>query len=295
MELEWKIKNHKISPPGTIVTVNNHKMHVYKKGEGADILVFMAGGGTCCPTLDFKPIWLPLSRNFTIVVIEKAGYGWSETTKVSRDIDTMLNETRTALSLTNLHPPYILMPHSMSGIEALAWAAHFPDEVRAIIGLDAALPECYDQFTAFKAGLSTFIYQLLSLSARIGLLRLMSKAAAKPIKSCGQFSEKEMFIYKHMFINNSFTANMIDEVKCCRNNAQKIKDLGCPNSIPYLSFISDGKEIGISNWRELLMDFVSHMQYGNYVALDCGHYIHHHQPETIAFETEKFIFSINNN
>ena len=206
----------------------------------------------------------------------------------------MLSETRTALSLVDLRPPYVLMPHSMSGIEALAWAIHFPDEIKAIIGLDAAVPECYDRFTAFKAVSSTLIYQILSFSARLGLLRFISKAAAKPIKACGQFSEKEMSIYRHMFINNSFTANMIDEVKCCRNNAKKIKSLGYPKSTPYLSFISDGKEIGISNWRELLIESVSYMQYGKYVALNCGHYIHHYHAETIAFETEKFISDINN-
>ncbi len=294
MGLEWKIENSKISPPGAIVTVNNHKMHVYKKGEGADILVFMAGSGTCCPTLDFKPIWMPLSKNLTIVVIEKAGYGWSETAKVSRDIDTMLNETRTALSLAGLHPPYILMPHSMSGIEALAWAIHFPDEVRAIIGLDAAFPEAYDQLTAFKAAFSTALYRLLSLSARIGLLRLISKAAEKPIKACGQFSGEEISVYRHIFLHHSFTTNMINEVKCCRDNAQKTKKLGYPKTIPYLSFISDGKEIGISNWRKLSIEFVSQMQHGTYVTLDCGHYIHHYQPEIIALETEKFVANIYN-
>lgn len=289
MELEWKIQNRKVCPPGIMVTVNNHKMHVYKKGQGSETLVFMAGGGTCCPTLDFKPIWLPLSQTFTVVVIEKAGYGWSENAKVSRDIDTMLSETRTALSLINLHPPYILVPHSMSGIEALAWAIHFPDEVRAIIGLDAALPKCYDQF---KPVTTTLIYQLLSLIRRMGLLRPLSKALAKPIEACGQFSQNEMRIYKHMFINNSFTKAMINEVKCCRNNAQKVKHLGYPKSTPYLSFISDGKEIGLPNWRKLLIDFISNMQYGKYITLACGHYLHHYEPKAIALEIVKFVSSL---
>ncbi len=289
MELEWNLEKNKIIPPGMVVTVNNHKMHVYKNGEGADILVFMAGGGTCCPTLDFKPLWMPLSQKFTVVVIEKAGYGWSETANVSRDIDTILYETRTALSLANLSPPYILMPHSMSGLEALAWAIRFPDEIRAIIGLDAATPVCYDQLKPITATAMTLLYRILSFGTRIGLLRLITKVAEKSIKASGQFSEKEISIYRHMFIHNSFTKNMVEEVKYCRNNAQKVKDLGYPNATPYLSFISDGKEIGVSNWRELLIEFVSHMQYGKYVALDCGHYIHYYQPQIMALEIEKFI------
>lgn len=252
----------------------------------------MAGGGTCCPTLDFKPIWLALSEKFTIVIIEKAGYGWSETAKVSRDIDTILYETRTALKLANLHPPYILMSHSLSGIEALAWARQFPNEVKAIIGLDAAIPVFYDQLTPMKAVTMTFLYRILSIGSRLGLLRLTTKVAEKSIRACGQFSEKEISIYKYMFIRNSFTKNMLDEVKFCRKNAKEVANLGYPKSTPYLSFISDGKEIGVSNWRELLIYFISHLQNGKYIALDCGHYIHYYQPQNIALEIEKFVFSI---
>ncbi|MDD3417286.1 MAG: alpha/beta hydrolase [Lachnospiraceae bacterium] len=291
MDLKWEDRAE-LKPPGVVVTVNNHKMHIYKRGDGADTVVLMAGGGTCCPVIDFKPLWKPLSQKFTVAVIEKAGYGWSESANVSRDIDTILYETRTALNLANLSPPYILMPHSMSGLEALAWSAYFPNEIQAIIGLDAATPACYDHLTTLKVTVMTLLYRALSIGAHIGLPRLMAGSAEKTIRDCGQFSEKEISIYRHMFIHNSFTKNMVEEVKCCRNNAQKVKNLGYPYKTPYLSFVSNGKEIGISNWRELLMGFVSNMQYGKYVTLNCGHYIHYYHPQTIIHEIEEFIFDI---
>lgn len=85
---------------------------------------------------------------------------------------------------------------------------------------------------------------------------------------------------------------MLDEVKHCRDNAKKVMELGCPKSTPYLSFISDGKKIGVSNWRELLIDFSNQIEHGTYVVLDCGHYIHYYEPKKIAAETEKFILTI---
>lgn len=290
--MEWKIEQGKVKPPGIMVKVNNHKMHIYKKGNGTDTLVLMAGAGTCCPVLDFKPLWKRLSSRFTVVVVEKAGYGWSETAHVSREINTILDETRTALLLAELRPPYVLMPHSLSGIEALAWAGHYPNEVKAIVGLDAAIPVFYNQINSIKAASMTLLYHILSIATRLGLLRLITKTAEKSIRDCGQFSEKEISIYKYMFIHNSFTKNMLDEVKQCRKNAKEVANLNYPKSIPYLSFISDGKEIGVSNWRELLMDFIKQIQHGKYVSLDCGHYIHYYQSPQIALETEKFISSI---
>ena len=39
--------------------------------------------------------------------------------------------------------PYILLPHSMSGIEAIRWKQLYPDDIKAIIGLDMATPLTY--------------------------------------------------------------------------------------------------------------------------------------------------------
>lgn len=40
MELEWKFEKGKVIPLGKMVTVNNHKMHIYINGGGANTLIF---------------------------------------------------------------------------------------------------------------------------------------------------------------------------------------------------------------------------------------------------------------
>ena len=44
---------------GKIVEVNNHNINVYVSGNSNSdtTLVFMSGGGTCSPTLDFKTLY----------------------------------------------------------------------------------------------------------------------------------------------------------------------------------------------------------------------------------------------
>ena len=59
--------NHKIKlkedkffkTTGKIVEVNNHNINVYVSGNSNSdtTLVFMSGGGTCSPTLDFKTLY----------------------------------------------------------------------------------------------------------------------------------------------------------------------------------------------------------------------------------------------
>ena len=107
-----------LTPLGELVEVNGHKMSVYTEGDGAKTLVFMSGGGTCSPILDFKSLYSLLSNDYKIVVVEKFGYGFSDVVDENRDIDTMLSETRMALDKAGIKGPYVLCPHSMSGLEA---------------------------------------------------------------------------------------------------------------------------------------------------------------------------------
>src|SRR5699024_4725899 len=117
-------------------------------GSGEETLVMMAGGGTSSPVMDFKTLSKYLKDDYQVVVIEKAGYGYSEVTDTSRDIDTMLSKTREALKQAGISDPYILFPHSMSGLESLYWSEKYPDEVKAIVGLDIANSAAYEELNA---------------------------------------------------------------------------------------------------------------------------------------------------
>ena len=134
------------TPLGKIVEVDGHQMSVYVEGNGDKTIVFMSGGGTCSPILDFRSLYSTLSDNYKIVVVEKFGYGFSDIVNKDRSIDSILEDTRTALVKADIEGPYVLCPHSMSGIEALYWAGQYPEEVEAIIGLDMAVPKAYEDY-----------------------------------------------------------------------------------------------------------------------------------------------------
>ncbi|MGN7416171.1 alpha/beta fold hydrolase [Paenibacillus sp. SAF-068] len=274
-----------LSPPGAIVKVNNHQMHVYTEGAGSQTLVFLSGGGTSAPVLDFKALYSRLSEQYKIAVVEKAGYGFSETVKVSRDIDTILEETRTALSLAGQNPPYVLFPHSMSGIEALYWAQQYPNEVKAIIGLDPAIPEVYEAYPLPSGGMMSFT----SLGARMGITRffpgIVDSSAAIMEK---HLSPQEERIYRALFYKNTQTSNMNDEVNMIKQNAAKVAKQGIPD-VPMFFFISSGEELPVENWQNYLISYIESVKKGQYQILDGGHYIHNTNPEQITEESVQFI------
>ena len=81
--------------------------------------------------------------DFRIIVIEKFGYGCSDLYEGPSDIDSVEDYQREALEIAGEKGPYIHIPHSMSGLEAIRWKQKYPDEVRTIIGLDMAVPATY--------------------------------------------------------------------------------------------------------------------------------------------------------
>ena len=140
---------NEIKPVGDLTTVCNHKIHIYKSGDaGNPVLVFLAGSGTVAPVYDFKVLYEKLSDNFRIVVIEKFGYGYSDIYEADCNIDSLVSIERQALENTGEKGPFILVPHSMGGLEAIRWKQKYPDEVKAIIGIDMATPLTYNSWTA---------------------------------------------------------------------------------------------------------------------------------------------------
>ena len=107
---------------GKLVNVDGHNLHTYTEGDiDKQKIVLMSVSGTVAPVYDFKILYEKLSKNFRVIVMEKFGYGYSDIFDSPADIETLISTQKKALEAAGEMGPYILMPHSMSGIEALYW------------------------------------------------------------------------------------------------------------------------------------------------------------------------------
>lgn len=275
-----------LTPLGKIVEVNGHNMSVYTEGEGDKTLVFLSGGGTCSPILDFKSLYSLLSNEYKIAVVEKFGYGFSDVVDEQRDIDTMLSETRMALEKAGIEGPYVLCPHSMSGLEALYWAQKYPDEVEAVIGLDMAVPAYYDEMR-----ISILITKLGQYGAALGITRWIPNLAESDAIKVGTLSEEEKEIYRAVFYQRTATVTMIDEVKAVKDNAKTVKENGVPQ-VPMLLFISNGSGgTGFTEetWRRIPKEYIAGCDNASYIELDCPHYVHDYEYEKISEEIRNLL------
>lgn len=266
-------------PLGQMVEVDGHNMSIYVEGTGDTTLVFMSGGGTCSPILDFKSLYSRLSDQYQIAVVEKFGYGFSDVVDKGRDIDSILEDTRAALAAAGLNAPYVLCPHSMSGLEALYWAQKYPDEISAIIGLDMAVPEYYDSMN-----INIPVMHITGWAANIGVTRFIPGISDSDAIKYGTLSDEEKEIYRAIFYSRTATVTMINEMERVKENAEKVNSMGVPQ-LPMLLFISDGSGgtgFDKETWRKIPIEYISQIQEGEYIELDCPHYVHDYEYKAIS-------------
>lgn len=119
-----------ITPYGQMVEVNGKMMHVYAMGSGEKTIVLLPGFGVALPSADFGPLMRELSKQYTVVSIEYFGTGFSDQTETPRTNENITEEIRIALLKAGFKPPYILMPHSVSGLYPVCTVNIMPPNIR---------------------------------------------------------------------------------------------------------------------------------------------------------------------
>lgn len=268
-----------------MVEIDGHNMSVYIEGSGEKTLVFMSGGGTCSPILDFKSLYSLLNNKYRIVVVEKFGYGFSDVVDKKRGIESILADTRAALKAAGIEAPYILCPHSMSGIEALYWAQQYPEEVLAIIGLDMAVPKSYQDYN-----INMTMLKLSQFASAIGITRLLPGISESDAITNGTLSTKEQEIYRAIFYNRTATVTMLNEVECIKENASKVELNNIPQ-VPMLLFVSNGEGTGWDKeiWQNYQRDYIANVPNSKMIELDCPHYIHDFEYQVISEQIVEFL------
>lgn len=271
-----------LTPMGKTVLVNGHKINVYVEGDGPETIVFLSGAGIASPILDFKNLLDPLSKKFKVVVVERAGYGFSEDSNQSRDVMTVLSETRQALSQAEVSGPYVIVSHSMASLESLAWQEKYPDEVKALVGLDWALPASYEKLKDNQALLTVAYW-----SSKIGLLRYFPESFY--IKN-PTLTETERQQYKLLAYKQLMSQAMLHESRLARENAKKVPSSINPK-IPALLLVSNGEgtTFSQSEWQRYAERFASDQSNVQVVYMDAPHDLYHYQSDAIVSRIKEFL------
>ena len=171
-------------PPGEMVDVGGHSLHINCVGQGSPIVVLDAGSG------GFSAQWVRVQREVShttrVCAYDRAGMGWSEMGPEPRDARQITGELHTLLSKAGIEGPYVLVGHSFGGMYMQTYAARYPDEVAGVALVDSSTDpdqfgqrsearESYEPQRQSFAVVPQLVRLGVSLPARLGVIRLLSK------------------------------------------------------------------------------------------------------------------------
>jgi pimeloyl-ACP methyl ester carboxylesterase len=125
-------------PPGELVDIEGHRLHLWRAGEGSPAVVVVTSLGE--PGHGWAEIQRRLAQHTTVVLYDRAGLGWSDPgpwptgKRIVDDLHALLDATR-------IPPPYVLVGHSVGGFHVRLYAARHPEQVAGLVLVDSSHPD----------------------------------------------------------------------------------------------------------------------------------------------------------
>src|SRR5215210_7942629 len=230
-------------PPGKLVDVGDHSLHINCLGEGSPTVILEAAN------LGMSAHWTRVQQQVAqttrVCAYDRAGLGWSEPGPEPRDARRVSSELHTLLSDAGTEGPYVLVGHSYGGLYARMYAARYSQEVGGVVLVDSSHPE---QFTRSQEGRAMYeqtsrIGAVIPWLTRLGVIRLSNFYPAHPDLPSQQREQIEAF--------NSSTRQVVTTVEEFRatpeTNAQ-VRNTGSLGDKP-LAVISAGEQS--PDWLEM--------------------------------------------
>ncbi len=167
-------------PPGKLVEVDDHLMHINCMGEGAPTVILEAGH------FGMSANWVRVQRQVAkttrVCAYDRSGMGWSESGPKPRDATQISSELHTLLDNAGIEGPYVLAGHSNGGLYARMYDARYSEEVAGVVLVDSSHPEQFTRSAQGRAMYERFGRQtaIVPLFSRLGVIRLFNLFPAHP-------------------------------------------------------------------------------------------------------------------
>jgi pimeloyl-ACP methyl ester carboxylesterase len=163
------------APPGHLVDIGTHKLHVRCAGEGTPAVVFDAALGAS--SLSWSLVLPGVAAVTRACAYDRAGFGWSERGPLPRTAGRIADELYALLQRAAVPLPCVLVGHSFGALVMRLLAARHPDAAAALILLEPAHPEEWahpseDQQQLIARGVRLCRHG--TVAARLGLARAVS-------------------------------------------------------------------------------------------------------------------------
>ena len=162
-------------PPGKLVNIGTHRLHLLEKGQGSPTIILEAG--LMSTVLSWSEIQRTLAQSYRVVSCDRAGLGWSDLGPMPRTADRMVEELHTLLERAAIPSPYVLVGHSFGGLTMPLFAARYPQETAGVVLVDPVAPAEWNPPTEQdrkRGEIGAIVSRRAAFLCRIGLIRFVA-------------------------------------------------------------------------------------------------------------------------
>jgi pimeloyl-ACP methyl ester carboxylesterase len=245
-----QIDQRTYSPPGEMVDVGIHSLHINCVGQGSPTVILEAANGGM--SAHWVRVQQQVADTTRVCAYDRAGLGWSELGAEPRDAKQISSELHTLLAnAAGIEGPYVLVGHSYGGLYARMYAARYSDEVAGVVLVDSSHPE---QFTRSPQGRAIYerarrLTAIVPFFTRLGVIRLTNYFPAHPDLPPQQRAQIEAF--------NSSTQHLVtttEEFRATPETTAQVLSMGGLGDKP-LAVISAGTQL--PDWLEMQDELAS--------------------------------------
>ncbi len=169
---------------GRSVDIGGRSLNIFCSGEGSPAVILESGAGD--PGYAWSEIQPEIAKFTEACWFDRAGEGWSDPGPFPRTSAAMSAELHQLLHRAGVPPPYVLVGHSLGGLNARVYNGMYPDDVAGAVLVDAAHEDDPKRAPAFMLGhtapryLWRAIWILGQTARRLGIVRLLTPREPLP-------------------------------------------------------------------------------------------------------------------
>lgn len=172
--------------PGQMIDVGGYRLHINCVGTGSPTVVIDTGWG------DWSGGWSRVqpeaAKTTQVCTYDRAGMGYSEAGPLPRTAEHFARELHVLLQHAGVPGPYVLVGHSLGGAPVRVFAHTYAADVVGVVLIDAMNPGAVGTHAPATTATppepsavlitNRFLTNLLTLPARVGLVRFMTGPVA---------------------------------------------------------------------------------------------------------------------
>lgn len=122
--------------PPVLVSIGGRRLAVRTVGQGVPTVILEMGLG--CPASTYNAIAEQIATFTRVVWYDRAGLGHSDPAPIPRTVQDLAVDLHVLLQQVALPGPSVLVGHSMGGHIVRLYREHYPEEVAALVLIDAS-------------------------------------------------------------------------------------------------------------------------------------------------------------